>query len=61
MATDADTAPPPAPSSGFDDRHTESPLARLQHVLHANPILQCINISARIESSRPRSCIRART
>lgn len=38
MATAADTTTPPA-SGGFDDRRSESPLERVQHVLHANPIL----------------------
>jgi fructose transport system permease protein len=38
MATDADTAPPPPPS-GFDDHRSESLLSRVQHVLHANPII----------------------
>ena len=32
------TAPRPGPS-GFDERPAQSPLARVQHVLHANPIL----------------------
>lgn len=38
MATDADTTTPEA-RSGFDDHQSESVLARVQHVLHANPIL----------------------
>ncbi len=42
MATDTSggtaTAPPKAPS-GFDDHHQQSTLNRIQHVLHANPIL----------------------
>ena len=32
------TAPEPG-SSGFEERRTDSPLQRIQHVLHANPIL----------------------
>jgi fructose transport system permease protein len=32
------TAPPPEPE-GFDQRKSDSPLERVQHVLHANPIL----------------------
>jgi fructose transport system permease protein len=32
------TAPKPE-APGFDERRTESPLQRIQHVLHANPIL----------------------
>lgn len=31
--------PEPAGSGGFDQRKSESPLERIQHVLHANPIL----------------------
>jgi fructose transport system permease protein len=41
MATDTGdtaTAPPSAPS-GFEDQRSESALNRIQHVLHANPIL----------------------
>jgi fructose transport system permease protein len=42
MATDTSgdtaTAPPSAPS-GFEDQRSESALNRIQHVLHANPIL----------------------
>jgi fructose transport system permease protein len=30
---------PTAPVSGFEERRNESPLQRVQHVLHANPIL----------------------
>src|SRR5690349_12749386 len=33
------TAPPPREASGFDDHRHESPILRIQHVLHANPIL----------------------
>jgi fructose transport system permease protein len=33
------TAPPPHEAPGFDDHRQESPLLRIQHVLHANPIL----------------------
>jgi fructose transport system permease protein len=42
MATDTSggtaTAPPSAPT-GFDDHRSQSTLNRIQHVLHANPIL----------------------
>ena len=42
MATDTSggtaTAPPKEPS-GFDDHRQQSTLNRIQHVLHANPIL----------------------
>lgn len=33
------TASPPPPSLGFDDTHHEGVLARIQHVLHAQPTL----------------------
>ena len=34
-----ETATAPAAPSGFEERRNESPLQRVQHVLHANPIL----------------------
>ena len=32
------TAPPPSPRAGFDEDRDESLLARIQHVLHAQPV-----------------------
>src|SRR5690349_7622811 len=42
MATDTSggsATAPPSPPSGFEDHRSESVLDRVQHVLHANPIL----------------------
>ena len=35
----ADPTPDPAPEHGFEQRHDTSVLARVQHVLHAQPTL----------------------
>ena len=42
MATDTSggtATAPPSPPAGFEDQRSESALNRIQHVLHANPIL----------------------
>ena len=39
------TAPPPEPD-GLDDRRTVSPLLRVQHILHANPVLGPVAVLA---------------